>query len=770
MVSCMATRQIATHWLVIAAITLSPWSSSILHGGGIETAEHAENAGDFSTAAKAWEAAAQAYTASGEVGHRIDAMIHIATSYQGLGQYRAAVTQLETALALADGMGDPSRAVAARNALGVALTLARQPDRGEALLVEAIALAEKQGPQASAEVRANLGNLYLSLGYFDKALREYRDASALGEVGRQEFHSTLSGNAAIAALAAERYDEAADWSARAIEYAKKLGANHSTAFRFLTAGRTRQFLGERDVNRRIAMYASASAAYEEAMSIGHRLSDARVETYALGYLGSVAAAEGRTNEALQFTRRAAFIAQESGATEALYRWQWQIGRLFRSSGDSQQALGAYRQAVTTLQSIRGDIASGEGNRASLGGFRETIGPLYFELADLLLKKPDETAAHENDKQRLIEARESIERFKSAELADYFRDECIARLQTKVTAIEGIAPGTAIIYLIPLTDRTEILVSTPAGLSRHTIPVTSDLLTAEVREFRKRLETGTNNRFARNAQKLYDWLIRPIEPILKTNKIHTLVFVPDGALRTIPMGALHDGDQFLIQKFAVAVTPGLNLMEPKPFDRTQIEVLSCGFNKPMPGFAALEYVDQELGHVQSLLGGRQLKNQDFNITEMSRQMAAKPPTIIHIASHAQFGTDAAHTFLLTMDVDKEPLSMNALEALIRPSQFRGRSVELLTLSACETAAGDDRAALGLAGVAIKAGARSALATLWCVNDEVSSTLVVKFYEQLKNNPSISKAQALQNAQVAVLSDGRYEHPRYWAPYMMIGNWQ
>ena len=103
-----------------------------------------------------------------------------------------------------------------------------------------------------------------------------------------------------------------------------------------------------------------------------------------------------------------------------------------------------------------------------------------------------------------------------------------------------------------------------------------------------------------------------------------------------------------------------------------------------------------------------------------------------------------------------------------SRFRDEPVELLTLSACETAVGDDLAALGLAGIAVKAGARSALATLWFINDQASAVLVSEFYAQLQD-PSLSKVKALQQAQLRLVQDRRYEHPIYWSPFLLIGNW-
>jgi CHAT domain-containing protein len=141
-------------------------------------------------------------------------------------------------------------------------------------------------------------------------------------------------------------------------------------------------------------------------------------------------------------------------------------------------------------------------------------------------------------------------------------------------------------------------------------------------------------------------------------------------------------------------------------------------------------------------------------------------MVHFATHGQFNHDVHKSFILTYD---GKLTLNQLEELIRPSQYRGRPVELLVLSACQTAAGDDRAALGLAGVAVKAGARSAMATMWFVNDESTSILVSEFYRLLHGDPRLSKAKALQQAQIKVLREERFGHPCYWAPYLIIGNW-
>lgn len=147
------------------------------------------------------------------------------------------------------------------------------------------------------------------------------------------------------------------------------------------------------------------------------------------------------------------------------------------------------------------------------------------------------------------------------------------------------------------------------------------------------------------------------------------------------------------------------------------------------------------------------------------MKENPFTIVHIASHGKFEREVKNSFLLTFD---DKLTMDHLNQVIGRFRYRDQPLELLSLSACQTAAGDDRAALGLAGIAIKAGARSALATLWFISDEASSALVVEFYHQLQD-PTVSKAMALRNAQLKLLENPDYQHPIYWAPFLLLNNW-
>ena len=366
---------------------------------------------------------------------------------------------------------------------------------------------------------------------------------------------------------------------------------------------------------------------------------------------------------------------------------------------------------------------------------------------------------------LKRARDIVESFKVAELQDYFLNDCVAEAKAQAKALDMVSETAVIVYPIILPDRTELLVSLPSGLERFAVPVGAETLTQAIRDFRYTLENRTIWAFMPHAQTLYNWLIRPLLPALSRFPIATLVFVPDGPLRTIPMAALHDGEQFLIRRYAVATTPGLTLTDPRPLQKDRSKMLALGLTEAVQGFTPLPHVSTELQTLQNFYPSTVLLNEDFRLDNIEEELQRDQYTIVHVASHGQFGRDAMETFLLAF---QEKLTVNWLDQLLSDIRPGDTPLELLTLSACETAAGDDRAALGLAGVAIQAGARSALATLWSVNDQASSELVIEFYRHLQA-PNVSRALALQRAQLHLLDDPRYDHPGYWAPFLLLNNW-
>jgi CHAT domain-containing protein len=306
------------------------------------------------------------------------------------------------------------------------------------------------------------------------------------------------------------------------------------------------------------------------------------------------------------------------------------------------------------------------------------------------------------------------------------------------------------------------------LERYTVPVDAETFTAAVLEFRNLLEKRTTRQYLRPARTLYDWLIRPLEPALEGREIDTLVFVTEGLLRTVPLAALQDREskQYLIERYPLAIAPSLTLTDPRPIDRGAVRLLAAGISESVQGYPALEAVTQEMAVVGGSFPGELLMNGSFSADRFEDEVTGHPFGIVHIASHGEFSADSAESYVLTYD---GKISMDQLAEWVATTRFRTKHpLELLTLSACQTAAGDERAALGLAGLAVRAGARSALATLWSVHDQASAELISEFYTQLRD-PKRSRADALQIAQVKVMRIHRFRHAGYWSPFVLINSW-
>jgi CHAT domain-containing protein len=175
------------------------------------------------------------------------------------------------------------------------------------------------------------------------------------------------------------------------------------------------------------------------------------------------------------------------------------------------------------------------------------------------------------------------------------------------------------------------------------------------------------------------------------------------------------------------------------------------------------VASELKGISAIFDSTTLLNSEFSINALKTHIEKKPYSMIHLATHGEFAGDINKMFVLAYD---GPIKFNQLDRFIKVTKYKDTPLELLTLSACKTAAGDDRAALGLAGIAVKAGAKGTMATLWEIDDKATSELVVEFYRQLKIKGT-SKSQALRNAQLQLMKE--YPHPYYWSPFLMIGNW-
>jgi CHAT domain-containing protein len=704
----------------------------------------------------------------------VSGLLKQAALYQAKGQVNLAQNTLKQALGQAQAVGDKRTEALVKNNLASLWILAsrkyREPtEEPDIYLLEALKIAEELGDKSlESSIRANLGNLLVGWGNYEDAVWNFKQAvDQADKDGNHELAARCRIGMATAAAFHGSMSTAAEYAGAAEVNIAKIADGRDKALLHIKLGDVYSRMMDNAANReqRGVYLAKGGEQYHKSVTEARKVGDEASQAYSIGFLAGLYETEGRYAEALQLSRAALRLAQKNGLYDAMYQWQWLIGRLHNQLGNHDRAIDAYKTAVDNLSSIRNDLAIVYGNDNSPTTFRDSVGPVYYELADLLLKKADEVEADSARIALLVEARDTVEALKGAELSDYFQDDCANMVNAGAKSIGQMSPTAAIVYIIPLESRLELLVETKSGLKKVTVNVPSRRLMDQARLFRHHVERRTTYFFKGHAEALYAWIIEPIKKILEADGVDTLVFVPDGALRNVPMAALFDGKKYLLEQYAVGVAPGLSLIESQEATSPNSRFLFSGLAAERHGFPGLPAVVQEAELVAKSFAATQLMDATFLKEDLENTFLRNDYRFVHIASHGQFSGRAESTFVLTYDGF---LTLDDLENLIRPSSYRGAPVELLTLSACQTAAGDDKAALGLAGVAIKAGCRAALASLWFVSDQASALMVDEFYRALAK-PGTTKAKALQHAQTVLRNDPRFRHPRYWAPYLMIGNW-
>jgi len=512
---------------------------------------------------------------------------------------------------------------------------------------------------------------------------------------------------------------------------------------------------------------------EQAVAEAKHLDDLRAESYAMGNLGGwyeyvgwwldekehqPAAAQQFRQVAERFTQEALLFAPSYRAADVAYQWQWQLGRLLNAQGDSEAAIANYEAAVKTLDAVRSNLL--RINSDVQFNFRDNVEPVYRGLIDLLLR-PGKT-------QNFNEARQFLDSLKLAELENFLR--CTLR-NTAVKTVDQFAnqdSTTAAIYPILLKDRLEVIVKSRQGLHAYGTEIPYTTVKETVEKLRFKLEQSPFDNDGRAlAEQVYDWLIRRAEEqgVLDPDTVETLVFVLDGPLRTVPMAALYDGERYLVQKYAIALSIGLELKESKQQRQLRALIAGQSLDPQYKDYGPLHHVNEEVISIEEILPrSTLLQDGDLTNAAFQNEIDSTAYNLIHLATHGQFSSDPNETFLLTGP--GEQLRFADFAASIRGT--RQDPIELLVLSACETATGDKRALLGLSGVTVQAGVRSTLGTLWNVDDRSTAELMKRFYQELLK-PDVTKAEALRRAQLPLLEQEGY-YPFHWSPYVVVGSWQ
>ena len=757
--------------------------------------------GQWSEAIETWKRAAATYEKAGNKTGVIGSLINHAQALQALGLSSQAEAELIQVEQILQQQSDPELKVTGLQNLGQALRRVGNLSKSQEVLQKSLKVAKE------FQLSKAVGSALLELGNTERALGNR--AIAIGKEEDEKKHT----QAAIAF-----YQQAADSPTLRLQAelnllsllvetgkwseAAKLGSTIQPAIASLPPSRTNIYaqlnfarsltkLGRRDwgVGRRedtssafggqtepgstspqslAPSPSSIAQILATAIQQARSLKDRTAESYALGQLGGLYELTEQWSDAQDLTQQALLLADEIQSPDIRYRWEWQLGRLSEKRGDRKTAIAAYEEAVKTLKSVRSDLLTIDSDIQF--SFRDNVEPIHRKLVDLLLRADENS---ETSQENLTRATEVIDSLQLAELENFLSCNLSQAVQLNQD-INKVDPKATFIYPIILEERLEVITKLPGQPLKHHVTFVKQ---AEVEKTAIELRTNILRRnrpeeVIAKATQLYDWLISPLEQDLEnSSEVKTLVFVLDGVLRNIPMSVLYDrkSQEYLMQKpYAIALVPGLQLFDLRPLQRERLKVLTAGVSEKQDiegrKFEPLPNVVGELQQIGSVVPSELLLNPQFTQANLQQQINSGAFSTVHIATHGKFSSDPEETFILAHN---ELLKSNDLNNLLRiNNQSPSSTIELLVLSACETAQGDNRATLGLAGIAVRAGARSTLSTLWQVSDRSTAELMGQFYKEL-TEPDVTKAEALHQAQFALFE--RYKAPYYWASYVLVGNW-
>ena len=516
----------------------------------------------------------------------------------------------------------------------------------------------------------------------------------------------------------------------------------------------------------------------KAIALARQLKDTKAESYAKGILGKWYERQENWNLAEKSTKSALSIAQTLNLPELTYQWQWQMGRITRVKPQAEnrvKAIAYYDLALESLQSLRRDLTVL--NPELQFSFQESVEPVYRQYIELLLNSPQQ------DNDNLIKSVRALEALQVAKLNNLFKDACA---QAQTIDVGSLDESTAIIYPIVLSDSLELILKLPGEdkLYHHTQANVSesdiDLAVEKLQRSLIRRSTSPSQ-LKKEATGFYNWLIEPFARELETNlerdrsKIKNLVFILDGTLRNLPMSVLSNGQNYLIERYGIAIAPGIELVKPEVISGNDLEVLLAGaVDSPSfkeRGFAPLENVATELLEIARVVPeSKKLEGREFRRTKIQEQINDGSFNVVHIATHGKFSSNSESTYILDWD---RSIGLKDLDRLLETEDLtKIKPIELLVLSACETAVGDRQAALGLAGVAVRSGASSTIASLWQVDDASTAQFMVRLYQEL-SEPQLTKAEALRNAQLHFLQNtdnSDYNRPYHWASFILVGDWR
>jgi CHAT domain-containing protein len=723
---------------------------------------------------------------------------NLGNAYDSLGDYPKAIEFHNKYLKIALELGDKQGEGTAYGNLGIAYDSLGDYQKAIEFHNKQLKIVTQIGDkQGEGIAYGSLGIAYQDIGNYQKAVGyQNKRLKIVLEIGDKQGEGNTYGNLGNAYEKLKRYDEALLYQQKAIAIYSTIGTNQDLYYPQWAIART--LVAQQKLDLAILFYKQAvntiQSTKERIKDLNPALKKSFGESRSDVYreLADLLLQQGRVLEA----QKVLGLLKEQETVEYL-----RSASNSSAAGDSAQLNDSEQKA---WQEYTSSIL---GNELKLYQQRNDI------LAQMKLIPPaerDSNSTYQTLQLKRKVAQDKIDALTpafgaflkqaAASLKSSEGAKTADQLQEDVDKYKKLLTNgkAALISPLVLSDRLELILLTPnLKPLQRTVRISKANIDKLVLRLRQNLSNPKGNTLA-DLQQLYQWLVAPFEPeiqqLLKDKTIDTLAFAPDDNLRLIPMAALHDGKQYVIEKFPIAIIDRLSTLTDK--SSTQSQLLAMGLSKSQPQypeFSALPGVGEEVKNIGKLYNSPVLLDASFTKEQLKENLALATgdglPLILHMATHASFGINKDQTFILMF---KDKLTLDDLKGL------ELRNVSLLTLSACETAASDGRSGIGLAAMAeASGGAQSVLGSLWSVSDASTSLLMQRLYNNLK--AGMPKAEALRQAQLmliydqkdangqadnrgglGIVSNGKalttpttavtLSDPFFWAPFILIGDWR
>ncbi|WP_413167836.1 tetratricopeptide repeat protein [Capilliphycus salinus ALCB114379] len=789
-------------------------------------------------------------------------------TYLNLGQYHQAIEYHQQSLAIRREIGDRSGVGSSLNNLGNAYHSLGQYQQAIEFHQQSLAIARQIGDrEGEASSLNNLGGTYLNLGQYHQAIEFYQQSLTIArEISHRSGEGKSLGGLGIAYGNLGQYHQAIEFHQQSLTIAREIGDRQGEAASLGNLGSDYLFLGQyhqaieflqqqlaiaREIGDhkgeaaslnnlgiaygRLGQYHQAIEFYQQALSIAREIGDRNGVAKSLSNIGSLLEQQNQPELAITFLKQSVNVTEtiredlQSLSRELQQSYIDTVAGRYRRLADLLLSQGRIAEAQQVLELLkveelreftRNTNIRESTESISLNDFEQKIIDEYGTLIAFGAKVYDcernrcEQLPQLKEQRRLLSEQfnQKIEDAiavirENRQTDDSFYDP--RYLNETARDIVEAQPGTVLIYPLVLEDKLWILWTTAGNVAgSKEIPVSQQQLGNMVVKFRALLDNPNSNlqELQATAQQLYQWLIQPIESELRENQIQRLVFAQDRVTRYIPMAALHDGEQYLIQRYTIHSILSAQLTDMNDKLSPGIEensVLGLGLSDAVAEFDPLPNVETELNKIvrsderdpEGIYRGQKYLNQAFTFDSLAQNVADH--RILHIATHGKFEPGVPENSFIVLGTG-ERLTIPEINSI--GSELK--EVHLVVLSACETAlGGPDAEGIEIAGISsyfLQAGRASAvMASLWLVNDPATSRLMQQFYRYLSDGKT--KAEALQFAQLSLINESQtatennertgdggfiqldtrtrlpinnasnsFSHPYYWAAFILIGN--